>query len=156
MRRLPMPDSSNLNPIAIRTRPVCYTDAEELAFSRDIDKRGYWRSPDFWNAQLVMSNALPTEILLTQGEQSDDPSLILDVADGKTCPLCARDTCSCKLISMSRHSPSIQLVQTRPASRRSVSGKRDGPAACRRLLLQPPQLAGFRCRRLPFWHLDQL
>lgn len=49
--------------------------------NRDIDRRGFIEKPD--EPSIDMGNALPTELILLQGEQGDDPCLILDVAESE-------------------------------------------------------------------------
>jgi len=80
MERLPYMKLSDYKPLVLAMRPVNYLDHRDLALSRDIDKLEYWEFPTH---RLDTGNALPTELLLLQGQQSDDPCLILDVADSK-------------------------------------------------------------------------
>ncbi|KAK4540669.1 hypothetical protein LTR36_009000 [Oleoguttula mirabilis] len=63
----------NAHAISQLPRPI------DLATSWDIDKLAYYRPPG--ESRLDMANALPTELLLLQGEQSDDPCLVLDIED---------------------------------------------------------------------------
>jgi len=60
-------------------RPVNYTMAEDLACSRDIDKRHFYAPPD--ESRLDMTNAKPTVLQLLYGEEGPDPCLVLDLAD---------------------------------------------------------------------------
>jgi len=78
MRRLPMVNSY-MECAAPGMVPVNYLDPEELSFSRDIDKLQFWAPPG--EERLDMANAKPTVLQLLQGQESDDPCLVLDIAD---------------------------------------------------------------------------
>lgn len=82
MRHLPALKTEALHKnLRHRMPPVNYLDPLDLVIRRDSDKLEYRRPPG--QSLLNMGNALPTELQLLQGEQSDDPCLVLDIADSE-------------------------------------------------------------------------
>lgn len=80
MQRLPVcqADGKSLLPSQV---PVPYLSPVAVLQSRDIDKKEYWGPPG--QSHIQEDNALPTVLLLLSGRESDDPSLVLNIADSK-------------------------------------------------------------------------
>ena len=81
MQNLPVPSADLCKYIAPSgMQPVCYVDPIALALSRDINKTTYWAPP----GALDQSNALPTVLLLFEGQDPEEASLVLDIADSES------------------------------------------------------------------------
>ena len=71
MKRMPI---SAANKILYGTmRPVNYLDAQDLVWSRDVDKKAF--------GILDQTNALPTVLMLMTGRRLENSSFVLDISD---------------------------------------------------------------------------
>jgi len=82
MQNMLMPRDTDRN-VTPYMRPVAFLYPIPLAISRDINKLDYWAPPG--HSRLDQSNALPTVLLLLEGDEAGGPSLVLDIADSESC-----------------------------------------------------------------------